>query len=113
MNILPITNFSEKFKNASTDDRLKKIHEIPNIFKRKCKLCNSEPENIWKTVRWGYIIGETVNIYYCKKCLPTKKDVLYEIDTDESPMGIAYCDSPISIKKLDYSRCNTLPPIDE
>ena len=115
MNFLPIiqiANLNERYENPSTEERLKNIHEIPNIFKRHCKLCNSKPKKIWKTVRWGYIIGDTVNIYYCKKCLQTKEDVLYEIDTDESQMGIAFCDSPIGIEKLDYSR-STLPPIDE
>ena len=112
--IIQIANLSEIYdENPHTDERLKKIHEIPNIFKRTCKLCNSKPKKIWKVVRWGYINNDTVNTYYCKKCLPTKKDVLYEIDTDESAMGIAFCDSPIYIKKLDYSRLRTLPPNDE
>ena len=39
-----------------------------------------------------------------KNCMQSAKDVLNEIDTDESIWGIAGVDDPIFFKKKDYTR---------
>lgn len=94
--------------------RLKAIKQIyPLLFSCDCKVCNNEfvREPMFKADRWG--VNKTIHSWcYCKECMSTKEDVLFEIDTDECIFGIAFVDDYWKFKKLDYTRMKfARPPI--
>lgn len=87
--------------------RLKAIKLKYVLFSTKCECCGEEHkrEKMWKLFRYG--INETKHKrFYCQNCMKSAEDVLNEIDTDESPFGIAGVDDFKSFKKKDYTRMN-------
>ena len=81
--------------------RLKYIKEIhPRLFPKECKSCGELyiKEKMFKVNRWGcnYIV---LTHYYCQHCLKTKEDVLFEVDSDCNPFGIAFVDDQLIDKK--------------
>ena len=77
--------------------RLKAIKEIrPLVFPVTCSCCNNDfvREKVFKVARWG--VNKMVHDwYYCKHCMPTKEDVIHEIDTDKCIFGIAFVDKQV------------------
>ena len=90
--------------------RLKAIKEVcPIFFARKCRCCGNEyiKEKMFSVDRWGVWTNRNRNFYewnYCKHCMPTKEDVLTEIDTDRCIFGIAFVDEH-TISKTDNTKC--------
>ena len=80
--------------------RAKKVRAVFTFSKKKCSSCNSifGLEKMWAVNRFG--VNNTCNTwYYCTHCMPTAKDVLYEIDTDECYFGIYPIDRDRNFKK--------------
>ena len=57
---------------------------------------------MWQFSRDTGVNDENINYHYCQNCMKSKEDVLYEIDTDESPYGIAGIDE--DFEKKDSTR---------
>ena len=71
-------------------DRLKRIKTVKvNFGRTKCQKCGSQfvHEKMWHVSRWGTNKWK-YDWYYCKHCLPTRNDVLNEVDNDDCPFGI-------------------------
>lgn len=86
--------------------RLKAIQLKYVFFPTKCDCCGEEykREKMWQFYRYG--ANKTYHKhYYCQHCMHSAKEVLHEIDTDESPFGIAGVDDFI-FRKKDYTRMN-------
>lgn len=84
--------------------RLDAIKLKYSFFAVKCERCGEEFKRIkmWQFKRYG--INKTIHKhFYCQNCMHSAKDVLHEIDTDESPFGIAFVDSFVITKK-DFTR---------
>ncbi len=87
------------------EKRLKAIKSRKVFLRKKCAHCREKFKNqeMWVVKRFGKY-GEVNKYYYCKECMPSKEDVLNEIDTDEILYGIAYVDDFFKFRKKDYSR---------
>ena len=76
-------------------ERLNQIKAKKIWFTRtKCEKCKSYyvHEKMWMVPRYG--INEVRNEwFYCQHCLPTKEDVLNEVDNDNCMFGIYGVDS--------------------
>ena len=92
-------------KGENTEKRLKAIKLKFVFFSTTCDFCRKEfkREKMWRVYRYG-INQTSYKWYYCQKCMPTAEDVLYEIDTDEFPFGIAGVDDVRTFIKRDYTR---------
>lgn len=73
----------------------------------QCRCCNNfgYNEEMWKVRRKKINIinsdDETVDDwYYCKKCAPTKEDVLNIIDNDNYPYGVYPIEKSFNIEKI-------------
>lgn len=92
--------------------RLRKIKTIKVYFGRtKCEKCGNQfvHEKMWRVPRWGTNKWR-YDWYYCKHCLPTKKDVLNEVDTDKCPFGIYDVDPfPFNPNKKNNMRFSDFP----
>lgn len=87
--------------------RLKAIKLKYVLFSTKCDCCGNEykREKMWRFERYG--INKTWHTWhYCQNCMHSAEDVLNEIDTDESPFGLAGVDD-FTIHKKDYTRMNS------
>lgn len=85
--------------------RLKYIKDKLVFFDTKCDCCDNyfKFEKMWIVKRWG--VNKTVhNWYYCHNCMPTKCDVLNEIDTDACIFGIFPIDSFSWFKKKNNTK---------
>lgn len=91
----------------SVDEVQKRLNAIKlkyEFFPVKCDYCEEyyKREKMWKFYR--YEENRTYQThYYCQNCMSSKEDVLNEIDSDESPFGIAGVDDFL-ISKRDYTR---------
>ena len=85
--------------------RLKAIKLKYVLFPTKCDCCGEEykREKMWQLYRYG--INKTWHKrHYCQNCMRSAKEVLHEIDTDESIFGLAGIDDFDTYKKKDYTR---------
>lgn len=85
--------------------RLKAIKLKYVLFPTKCSCCKEEykREKMWQLYRYG--INKTWHKhYYCQNCMHSAKEVLHEIDTDESIFGLAGIDDFNSFQKKDCTR---------
>jgi len=88
------------------------------FFDTKCECCNNYTKfgKMWLVKRWG--ANKVVfDWYYCHDCMPTKEDVLNEIDTDTIIFGIYPIDDH-TIQKKDRTRLderfhNAFPKIEK
>lgn len=94
------------------DKKIRRLNAIkvkfPMLLSCECKSCHNEylHEKMFIVDRWG--VNNTIHSHsYCKQCMPTKEDVLFEIDTDENPFGIAFVDNP-NISKDDCTRLTAI-----
>ena len=85
--------------------RLKAIKLKYVLFPTKCACCGKEykREKMWQVYRYD-MLGLDYKWHYCQNCMHSAEEVLYEIDTDEAPWGIANVDPPLGFKKKDYTR---------
>lgn len=86
--------------------RLKAIKLKYVLFPTKCRCCGEEykREKMWQFYRYG-VNNMRFEWHYCQNCMHSAEDVLNEIDTDESPYGLAGVDNYTIVKK-DYTRMN-------
>lgn len=85
--------------------RLKYIKLKYVLFPTRCSCCKNKykKEKMWQVHRYG--VNKTVHKWcYCQNCMHSAKEVLNEIDTDESIFGIAYVDDFYHFRKNDYTR---------
>jgi len=93
-------------KKTTEEQRLKAIKQIIAIGDIKCRSCGNyfSFTKMWKVDRWG--ASRTIHSWcYCKECMKSKEEVLYEIDTDSCRFGIAHIDPFLGPKK-DLTRYN-------
>lgn len=94
-----------KVKVNREQKRLKAIKLKYFFFGRECASCGEKfkREKMWRVYRYG--INQTCHPwYYCKNCMHSAEEVLYEIDTDESIFGIAVVDNFWCFEKKDCTR---------
>ena len=76
-------------------ERLKQIKLVKIWFTRtKCEKCGDYyvHEKMWMVPRWG-VNERRYEWFYCQHCLPTKQDVLNQVDNDNCMFGIYGVDS--------------------
>lgn len=91
------------------EKRMSKIKERTIISPKCCECCGDIIcfEKMYKVTRWGANKSSHA-YYYCKSCMPSKEEVLNEIDTDENHFGIFGIDPFWGFKKKDYTRMDNV-----
>ncbi len=116
MRLFPIfpnpTSFLKEDKKVKVDmheERLKAIKLKKIWFTRtRCSKCENffVHEKMWEVYRWS--VNETRwPWHYCQHCLPTKEDVLNEIDNDGCMFGIYGVDDFLRQTKANLSPCDS------
>lgn len=87
--------------------RLKSIKLKYVLFPTKCDYCEEEykREKMWQLYRYG-ANKRWHEWHYCQRCMHSAEEVLNEVDTDESPFGIAGIDDFNTFSKKDLTRMN-------
>ncbi len=80
--------------------RLKAIKLKYVLCATRCACCGEEFkfERMWHVYRYDSTLN-CDEYYYCRRCTPSAKDVLKEIDTDECIFGIVGVDNIILCKR--------------
>lgn len=87
--------------------RLKAIKLKYVLFPTKCDYCEEKykREKMWQLYRYG-ANKRWHEWHYCQRCMHSAEEVLNEVDTDESPFGIAGIDDFNTFSKKDLTRMN-------